>query len=433
MTQDAQPAGAGRSAAWERGLAAVLLSATLVNYATRQALPAAAVRVQADLEISNQEYGQVQGVFGLAFAFGGLAFGVLADWWSVRWLYPAVVLVWSTAGVAAGFSESLAALWWTHLAMGAFQAGHWACALRTTQRVFPPARRTLANSLLQAGAPLGAVAVSVLMLVVVGARPDGWRPMFWLVGGVGAPWALAWLALVRSADLRRPALQTADESDLAGAERGASGAFEELPLAAVLLSRRFVLLLLTVLCINTCWHYLRAWLPMILEKDLHYSSEAVQGVMIGYWLATLAGGIGGGWLVTRLTVRAWPVHRARLTVFLGLALITALMAVAALLPAGPVVIGLLLLVGFGSLGQFPIFYSLTQELSARHQGKVGGTLGFVAWLPLYFLHPLVGRLMDTHPEARPYLFAVVGVLPLTAWAALAIGWGRRPRSAAQAA
>jgi ACS family hexuronate transporter-like MFS transporter len=414
-----------RSAGWEWLLCGVLLSATLLNYANRQTVPTAAERIKQELGLNNEQYGRVEGNFGLAFAFGALIFGAAADLAPVRWLYPIVLVVWSAAAVVSGRVETYAGLAASRTVLGLFEAGHWPCALRTTQRVFPPARRTLANALLQAGTPVGAILPPVLMLLLATDEPGSWRPMFWIIGVLGLPWAIAWLVAVRSSDLERPALQTATTMAASVGGAAEAAAFQERPLLSVFLSRRFALLVVGVIGINTTWHYIRVWMPLALREDLHYTSNQVQWVMIGYWTATFFGSLASGFLTERLARIGWGVHRARMTAFLGFALITALTVVAARLPAGATFIVLMLLVGFGSLGQFPIYYSLSQELSARHQGKVGGTLGFLAWAVMYFVHPAVGRLLDTSPGSRPYIFASIGLLPLAAWGVIAVGWGRR--------
>ena len=73
----------------------LLLLATTINYMDRQTLSTAAVRVKADFDLTNEQYGDLEMWFGYAFAFGALGFGVLADCVSVRWLYPAVLVAWS--------------------------------------------------------------------------------------------------------------------------------------------------------------------------------------------------------------------------------------------------------------------------------------------------------------------------------------------------
>ncbi len=408
---------AARSTSWEWLLCGVLLCATLLNYAARQSLPAATVRVQQDLGIDAKQVGDAAGVFSLAFGFGAFFFGIVADVVGVRWLYPAVVLAWSAIAIATGRVETFAALWWSQLLLGVFESGHWPSALRTTQRVFSPARRTLGNALLQSGAAIGAIGVCLLMLVMVIDTPGGWRNMFLFIGMGGIPWALAWLATVRESDLQRPVLQTGDAA-------GTDSVLHEQPLWKTVLGRRFMLLLCMVICINFCWHFPRVWLPLLLETNLGYSPSQVQWVMMGYWGSTLVGAMISGSLVTGLARLGWPVQRARMGAFLVFALTTALMVVAARQPAGPLLLGLLMLVGAGSLAQFPIYYSLTQELSGKHQGKLGGLLGLIAWLPLFWFHPYAGKLIKESPDARTMLFTAVGLLPLVAWAIVATAWGK---------
>jgi hypothetical protein len=115
-----------------------------------------------------------------------------------------------------------------------------------------------------------------------------------------------------------------------------------------------------------------------------------------------------------------------MTAFLLFGLLASLSIPAAFLPAGRLLLVLLLLVAFGSLGLFPIYYSLNQELSAKNQGKVGGTLSFATWGVLAIVHPLIGRWVDADPTIRPWLFAAVGLGPLIAFGVLTLFWGARP-------
>jgi ACS family hexuronate transporter-like MFS transporter len=164
----------------------------------------------------------------------------------------------------------------------------------------------------------------------------------------------------------------------------------------------------------------------MLEKDHRYSHGFVQGFTSVYYLATFLGSLAAGAWTARLAARGWNVHRARLAGWLLFGMLASFSIPAAFLPRGPVLLGALLLVAFGSLGLFPIYYSLTQELSAKNQGKVGGTLSFSTWGVLSVIHPLVGRAVDADPQVRPYLFAATGLGPLLAFVVLLFFWGRRP-------
>jgi ACS family hexuronate transporter-like MFS transporter len=411
-----------RSAGWVRMLCFVLLTATLLNYANRFAFTQNALPIQEEFETNEEGYGDVAGWFSLGFAFGGLLFGILADKISVRWLYPVVVLVWSAAGISSGLVTTLVGLSVSQFVLGLFEAGHWPCALRTTQRAFRPSARTWGNSILQSGASLGAVGTPLLVALLYAWNPAQWRWAFFLVGGLGLFWAIWWLSSISEDDLRRPVIQT-DES---GAGLGEERELVEVPFYRLFLTRRWWLLLVIVVCINTLWHYIRVWMPVTLEKDYEYDHAFVAYFTSAYYLATFFGSLVSGWLTAWLPARGWNVHRARLAVFLGFGLLASLAVPAAAMHRGPLLLGTLLLIAFGSLGLFPIYYSLNQELSAKNQGKVGGTLSFATWGILYYVHPAVGKWVDQDPTIRPYLFAAFGLGPLLAFVVLALFWGKRP-------
>lgn len=424
----------------------ILLSATLLNYANRFTFTQNAVPLQETYGITEEGYGLVEGTFGLGFACGVLLFGILADVVSVRWLYPFVVVAWSIAGFSSGMIGSLAGLGTARFLLGLFEAGHWPCALRTTQRTFTPDQRTWANSILQSGASIGAVLTPQLVLMIHFWDPEQWRWSFFIVGALGVPWAIAWLMTVTEADVRRPVIQTDEAATGTGAQRE----IQEIPFYRIFLSRRWWLLLFVVNAINAFWHYIRVWMPLMLEKDHGYSHVFVQNFTSIYYAATFGGSLASGAVTVWLARSGWNVHRARLVTFFSFAALSSLAMPAAFVSRGPLLLGLMLLVAFGSLGLFPIYYSLNQEISGKHQGKVGGSLGFSAWFVMYLVHPLIGSLVDRHPLAadlleaypvlkllglsllvtpetltRSILFCMIATGPILAFLAIWGFWGRR--------
>ena len=95
-----------RPASWKWWICGLLLFASTINYMDRQTLANAAVRITDQFHLSQEQYGNLELVFGWAFAVGSMSFGILADRFSVRWLYPVVLALWSAVGFATGLVES---------------------------------------------------------------------------------------------------------------------------------------------------------------------------------------------------------------------------------------------------------------------------------------------------------------------------------------
>src|SRR5262245_35524041 len=413
-----------RSSTWVWLICGILFLATFVNYANRVVVTQNSIEIKRTFGTDDEGYGRAEGRFGYGFALGGLVFGVLADWISVRWLYPAVVLAWSAAGVASGQATTLDQFGTFRFLLGLFEAGHWPCALRMTQRTFPPHERTRGNGILQSGAAAGQVLVPLLLVAMNSWDSSGWRLSCGFMGALGLVWAILWFAAVRERDVRRPVIQT--DEDAAGP--GSVRFIEELPLAKIFTSRRWWLLLLTVVCINVPWHLIRVWLPNTLRgPEYGYSHDFVDYFSSLYYVSTFFGSLSAGWIIAWLAHSGWNVHRARLLTFAAFSGLVAGLVPAAFQPRGPLLLALLLVVAFGTLGVAPIYYSLNQELSGRNQGKVGGSLSFLLWLILGAMQGQVGERLKADPTIRPYLFAAVGVLPLIACTALALFWGKRQK------
>ena len=393
----------------------LLLMATMLNYMDRQTLANLAPRIIDEFGLTKEQYGNVESLFSYAFAGGSLFFGFVADRLPVRWLYPVVLILWSGVGMLTGLVHDYPQLLVCRVALGFCEAGHWPCALITTQALISSGGRTFSNSLLQSGASLGAVLTPVIIrwLVAGNTAVGAWREPFIIIGGLGLVWAVAWWFLISSRDFpARGAL-------LLARQRGPHW-------VSLFADRRFWAVAVMVVCINIPWQLVRAWLPLFLQKGRGYTESFALGFNASYYLATDAGCLLAGGAALWLVRIGWTPHRSRLLVYGICAVLTALTVVASQLPQGWQLLAVLLVVGAASLGLFPCYYSFTQALSENHVGKATGLLATIGWVASAPTQKLYGRLVD-QSGSYDSGFAVVGLAPIIALVAMLVLWpGKSP-------
>lgn len=427
------------SNAWKWLVCGMLLAATMINYLDRQTLSLTITEITNELGLANKQYGELEKIFGYAFAAGGLFFGLLADRVSIRWLYPLVFVGWSFAGAATAAAAQIGdtlvsvfpdlaqpaeqgppiapAYWGLMLCrgcLGFFEAGHWPCAVVTTRRLLRSEDRPLGNSLLQSGASLGAIFAPIAIVLLVQENiPGSWRTPYVVLGVVGALWVIPWIwltagsSLAPSHDPQPDPNPDSANSDLATRLRGF------LP--------KFLTVLVIVITINLTWQFYRAWLPKFLREHHDYSRDSVAYFVSAYYIATDLGCIAVGFLVKGLARRGWEVHQARAATFIACAALTSLGFLAVSLPPGPTLLIVLLLVGLGALGLFPTYYSLAQELTQRRTGLMMGLLGAATWIITGLSQTHIGASIDKTGEYSLGI-QLAASAPLLGVAALLIGW-----------
>jgi len=428
------------TSSWKWWVCGLLLAATMINYLDRQTLSLTITEITQELRLDNQHYGDLEKVFGYAFAAGGLFFGLLADRVSVRWLYPVVFLGWSLAGAATaaasrigsflvdifprlaeaseGDSPESPAYWGLMLCrgcLGFFEAGHWPCAVVTTRRLLRKEDRPLGNSLLQSGASLGAIfAPLVIVLLVKENLPGSWRTPYVVLGFVGAFWVVPWVWMTAGSRLST----TADALDSDTSSTTVSTSQAQMLTGFI---SKFLTVLVIVITINLTWQFYRAWLPKFLREYHDYGRDSVAYFVSAYYIATDLGCIAVGFIVKGLASRGWEVHRARAITFFVCASLTSLGFLAASMPRGPGLLIVLLLIGLGALGLFPTYYSLAQELTQRYTGMMMGLLGAATWIITGLFQTHVGKSID---DTGNYSLGIqlAAAAPLLGVVAILLGW-----------
>jgi ACS family hexuronate transporter-like MFS transporter len=399
----------------------------------RMALNQTAGRIKDAFQLSNAWYGGLESVFTLGFALGTLVTGWLVDRMSVRWVYPAAVIGWSAFGFLTGFAPTYWALFACRLGLGLFEAGNWPCGIKTVRQVMPPAERSLGSAFFQNGTAIGAIVTPLIVLLCVtwadpaastrsahlaagggtvilsvGEPPANvWQVPFRVIGLIGLGWVVLWVLTVPKSALAR-----SDEPTTGSAA---------VPFADVLRDRRFWLLVAVVLGVNTSWHTFRVWLPLYLQKQLGYSEAEMSLTSMYYYLVADAGAWAVGFGTLGLTRAGWSIHGGRMVWFGGCTALVLSSLTLSFLDRGPTLTLVLLMYGFGAFGLFPIYFALSQDLSARHQGKVTGTLGCINALYLAVLTPLAGGAVDAIGRYDP-IMAVAGLPALVALVLVAAFW-----------
>lgn len=409
----ANTADSSRASSWKWIVCGLLLLASAINYMDRQTLANAAVRISREFSLTQTQYGNVEAVFGYAFAAGSLVFGWLADRVSVRWLYAAVLALWSVVGFATGFVRDYDELLVCRTLLGFFEAGHWPCGIRTTRMLLDARQRSLGNGVLQSGASFGAIITPLIMQALMTSDLGSWRTPFKVVGAVGLLWIVPWLVMLKTSDLS-PARRSSDE----GRSHTTSS------FSRVIFSRQMLIVFFVIACINTTWQILRAWLPKILQEGRGYSETHALYFNSAWFAATDVGCLGAGALAVWLARRHLSVHNARVIVFAACGLLCAMCALVPWLDKGWMLLGVLSLAGAGALGVFPLYHAFTQDISGEHQGKITGVAGVAAWLIPAQIQKLFGMLADRTGSFDLGL-AFAGMLPLIAVVPLWLFWNKR--------
>ena len=403
-----------RTASWKWLVCGLLLFASTINYMDRVTLSTVATRITAQFGLSQEQYGNIEFGFGWAFAVGSLVFGLTVDRLPVRWVYPTALALWSAMGFLTAYARNYEELLACRILLGLFEGGHWPCAIKTTRALLAPAERSLGNSVLQSGTSIGAIATPLLMRLLLTPEAGSWRGAFQIIGAVGLIWIVAWFALIRRQDLGTVADVPGVHADEAVHAPQSSSLWE------AIFSRRMLVVLIVIALINTWWQLLRAWLPKVLQEGRGYSESDMLSFLPVFYIATDVGVLGAGAATVWLHRRGRSVHGARVAAFAACAALSAFAVVAAFLPKGPALLGVMLLAGAGALGVFPIYHALTQDFTAKHQGTISGLGGAAAWA-LSPAQKLYGRLVD-QTGSFDLGFAVAGCFPLLALAVLWLLW-----------
>jgi MFS family permease len=169
----------------------LLFLAACLNYIDRGSLSVGAPEIATELSLSPVGLGLLFSAFFWTYTGLMVVAGWLTDRYPVKWVFGIGFLLWSGATFASGFATSMSALLVFRLILGAGETVTFPVFSKIIAAGFPPERRALPNSLLDAGTKLGP-AVGTLVGALLMAR-YGWRIMFFALGIGSLVWLIPWM------------------------------------------------------------------------------------------------------------------------------------------------------------------------------------------------------------------------------------------------
>ena len=271
---------------------ALLLLASLFNFLDRQIVGILGPSIQAELHLSNAEFGAIGGTaFALLYAVLGIPLAYLADRTSRSAVVAGSLGVWSAFTALCGAVTGYWTLFLCRLGVGVGEAGGVAPSYALIADYFPPDRRARALAIFSLGVPIGLGGGSFIGGQL--AARFGWREAFAILGIAGLALAPALRFVVR--DVAKPVSASTSS-----------------PLLTVfpMLARNpaFWLLAFAASASSLCGYGLALWTPKVMMLSFGLDLVSTGNFLASLWLiGGCAGVFAGGWLADRLgsSDRGW--------------------------------------------------------------------------------------------------------------------------------
>lgn len=327
-------------------ICSMLFFATTINYLDRQVLSLTWKDfIVPEFHWSNTDYGNITGIFSIAYALSMLIAGRFVDWMGTRKGFLWAIGVWSFgaclhafSGIAAsglltgnwlvGFKgaktilENLADIGkvtqisvtvfiFARMVLALGEAGNFPAAIKATAEYFPKKDRGFATSIFNAGATVGAMAAPVTIPFIADAY--GWEMSFIVIGILGFVWMGIWIFVYDRPD-RHPKVNAAEltyiQHDHLLEKTPTGNPHQKVSFRKVFTYKQTWSFALGKFMTDGVWWFLLFWAPAYLSSVYGLTSKQSAPQLFVLYMITLLS-IVGGWLPT------YFIHKKGLNPYIG--------------------------------------------------------------------------------------------------------------------
>lgn len=358
----------------------LLFIATGLSFLDRQVLSMTIIKIQAEFNFTDVQYGLVNTSFLISYAIMFTVGGRLMDSMGSKLGLAIAVTVWSVAnmlhGVMTGFYQLVA----FRFLLGLGEGGCFPGSAKTVYLWFDEKKRAFANGIAIGGAAIGAVVAPPLTILLSNAY--GWRWSFVIPGLIGIAWVLVWL-LIPWGKNRHSTTEHAAVSQ------------SPLPFIRILKNKEAITFILIRFLLDPVLYFIMFWGPKYLSSVRHISFERIGNL---FWIPFLALGISnilGGWLSDRLVKHGVSVNRSRKTVMGIAALLTIAAPFIASVQSVEMAVALMAVVMFAHGFWITNYITAISDIfGANGTSTVVGLSGTAGAVSALLINPLIGLLIQ---------------------------------------
>ena len=265
---------------------ALFVGAMVINYLARSVLGVAAPAIMAEQAISSEQYSWITGAFQLGIMFQPVA-GYLLDVIGLKIGFTLFVAIWSLITIGHGLASGWMGFAGLRGALGLVEGSAQPAGMKVVAEWFPARERGVAGGIYQIGASFGAVFAPPLVAWAI--LYDSWRVAFFVAGGLGIAWVLAWL-LWYAPPARHRSISSEERQLIADGQEVALASRRGRPPLGELLRRRNLWTIAGARFLaDPVWGMLSLWMPLYLVQVRHFD---LKQIALFAWLPFLAADLG---------------------------------------------------------------------------------------------------------------------------------------------
>ena len=383
-------------------LAILLALSIFINYIDRGNLAIAAPLIKDDLGLSYSQLGVLLASFFYTYAIFQIVSGWLVDRFPVNWVLALGILLWSAATFGTGLVGGFKLLLVMRLILGIGESVAYPSYSKIISRHFSESQRGRANSLISAGQACGPAVGTLLGGVLIAHA--GWRLFFVVFGVASSLWLIPWLKFLRKP---RPTAQSPTPTPRSAgilpasisAVPGITGPPQSEPVSAsilqILQQRSAWGTFAGLFAYNYVWYFFITWLPTYLERERHFSIQAMSTVTSLAFFVLAISALVSGWLSDKWIAAGATPTRVRKT-FTGVGpLIASSILLVGIVANHRIAGGILILVCIGLGMCTSNLWSVTQTLAGpATSGKWTGLQNFTGNLAGWLAPTLIGLIVQ---------------------------------------
>ncbi len=392
-------------------IVALLFFATTINYIDRQVIGILKPFIEKDLGWSEADYGYIVTAFQIAYAIGLLVSGRFLDKFGTRIGYLWAIVIWSFAGMAHAAARGVVSFASARFALGLGESANFPAAVKSVAEWFPKKERAFATGLFNSGSTVGAIIAPVIVSGI--SVSFGWQWAFIITGALGFLWIAFWLASYKVPE-KHPGVSEKELQHILQ-DRQETDTTLSIKWTDLFKYRQTAAICTTRFISDWVWWFFLFWTPDFLSKTHGINLKEVVLPLIIIYSVSSVGGIGGGWISSKLIRTGKSIDFARKTTILICALTVLPVMLVSQVTNIWLAVMLISLAAAGHQGWASNIFTIVSDIYPKQAvGSMTGLSGFAGAIGGALSASFVGLILEG-PGSYFLIFLVASTVYLINW------------------